>query len=71
MAWAKEDAIRLDSLDWNKTSPATFAFLDEALKGRRVVFLGETDHFVAERMEFRLVLIKELVRRGYPQGHSL
>ena len=38
---------------------------DEALKGKRIVYLGEMDHFVAERMEFRLMLIRELSRRGF------
>lgn len=65
VAWTKENAIRLDSLEWSKTNPTAFAFLDEALKGKRVVFLGETDHFVAERLEFRLLLIRELARRGF------
>lgn len=65
VAWAKEHAVRLDSLEWSETDPTAFAFLDEALKGKRVVFLGESDHFVAERMEFRLLLIRELGRRGF------
>ncbi len=65
VAWATEHAIKLDSYDWDKTDPSAFAFLDDALKGKRIVFLGETDHFVAERMEFRLLLIRELAKRGY------
>jgi len=65
VAWAKERAIELDSLAPGASDPAAFAFLDEALKGKRIVFLGESDHFVAERMEFRLLLIRELARRGY------
>jgi|GEM_PF-509548 len=63
--WARERAIRLDALDWRGNEPSTFAFLDEALKGKRIVFLGEMDHFVAERMEYRLLLIRELSRRGF------
>jgi secernin len=63
--WVKQSAVRLDSLDWSNTPPAAFAFLDDALEGKRVVFLGELDHFVAERMEFRLLLIRELARRGF------
>ena len=63
--WAKEKAVRLDSLDWSRNDPKTFAFLDEALKGKRIVFLGEMDHFVAERMEYRLLLIRELAGRGF------
>lgn len=65
VAWAKQNAIRLDSLDWRDTDRTGFSFLDEAVKGKRIVFLGEMDHFVAERMEFRLLLIRELARRGF------
>ena len=65
VAWARENAVQLDSLEWIETAPTSFAFLDEALKGKRIVFLGEMDHFVAERMEFRLLLIRELARRGF------
>ena len=63
--WANQNALRLNSLDCNDNDPAAFAFLDRALKGKRVVFLGESDHFVAERMEFRLLLIRELAKRGF------
>ena len=65
VAWARENAVQLDSLEWIETDSTAFAFLDEALKGKRIVFLGESDHFVAERMEFRLLLIRELARRGF------
>ncbi|MCP5120405.1 MAG: erythromycin esterase family protein, partial [bacterium] len=57
--------MRLPSLNSAEADPAAFDFLDEALLGRRMVYLGESDHFVAERMEFRLLLIRELVKRGY------
>lgn len=63
--WVRECSVELESLDWKATDPASFHFLDEALEGKRVVYIGEMDHFVAERMECRLVLIQELVRRGY------
>jgi len=65
VAWADETVVRLDSLDPGDADPADFAFLDKALEGKRIVYLGETDHFVAERMEFRLVMIRELMKRGY------
>ena len=63
--WTRQNAIPLDSLDCSNVDPAAFTFLDEALIGKRVVYLGETDHFVAERMEFRLLLIRELARHGF------
>lgn len=65
LAWAVERSIALESLDPGEVGPESLAFLDEALEGVRVVYLGETDHFVAERMEFRLLLIRELAKRGF------
>ena len=64
-AWVEESAVKLDSLDPRHVDPAAFAFLDEALAGKRIVYLGESDHFVAERMGFRLLVIRELMKRGY------
>ncbi len=63
--WAKESAVKLPSLARDKVGSAPFTFLDKALKQKRIVFLGESDHFVGERMEFRLLLIRELMQRGY------
>lgn len=65
VAWAREIAVQLNLLELRETDSTVFVFLDEALKGKRIVFLGESDHFVAERMEFRLPLIRQLVRRGF------
>jgi erythromycin esterase-like protein len=64
-AWAGEHAVQLTSLDPHADRSRDFSFLDEALAGKRVVFIGETDHFVAERMECRLILLRELAKRGY------
>jgi len=64
-AWAAERGVRLDSLDPRADRSEALAFLDDALAGKRVVYIGETDHFVAERMECRLILLRELVKRGY------
>lgn len=74
-AFVEERAIELDPERWPETGPEAFAFLDEALAGKRIVFLGESDHRVAERVEFRLLLLRELARRGFRRigmemGHS-
>ena len=63
--WVKEAVVAVPTLDWREPGAIDFSFLDQALAGRRVVYLGETDHWVAQRMEFRLLLIRELARRGY------
>ncbi len=65
VAWVQESAIPVAHLDWRREAPLDFSWLDQALEGKRIVYLGESDHWVAQRMEFRLVLIRELARRGY------
>ncbi len=75
LAWARKRAVKLPSLGSSKLDPETFSFLDKALQGKRIVYLGESDHFVGERMEYRLLMIRELMRRGYRRigmemGHS-
>ena len=45
--------MQLDTLEWSENDSSSFAFLDQALEGKRIVFLGESDHFVAERMPAR------------------
>nr|MBC8327915.1 hypothetical protein [Planctomycetota bacterium] len=63
--WVAGAAIHVPSLDWREPGAIDFSFLDQALEGKRVVSLGETDHWVAQRMEFRLLLIQEQRQRGF------
>lgn len=64
--WVEERAIPLDSLDWRDVDPARLAAtLDPLLEGKRVVYIGESDHFIAERLQARLVLIRYLAERGF------
>lgn len=65
LRWAGENALQLDSLDWRAFDPQLFSALDDRLEGKRVVYPGEADHFVAQRMEFRLILIRYLMEKGF------
>ncbi len=64
-AFLADHAVRLPSLDWGDVDPQRLAVLDAALEGKRIVMIGETDHFVSERIDSRLVLIRYLASRGF------
>ncbi|MFW2339936.1 MAG: erythromycin esterase family protein [Acidimicrobiia bacterium] len=63
--WAAEAAIVLDPIAWNETAARDLSDLDQLVDGARVVFLGEPDHYVIEKYDYRLVMIRYLVERGY------
>jgi len=66
-------------LDWVRASGATLAVgfdgatadtaplsvLDAALAGADLVFLGEMDHFIHEKSDFRLLFARWLISRGW------
>lgn len=55
----------LDPLDGENFDIERLAFLDPLLVGKRVIFLGEEDHWIHEKNEFRLLLLRFLVSRGW------
>ncbi len=63
VAWVKDHAIHLDTLAYDRVDEGVLERLDEALKGKRVVFLGEPDHYIREKWDFRLILIRYLVHK--------
>lgn len=65
VSWVIANAIRLDSLDWTKIDLKDLSFLDDALQGKRIVYLGEADHYVHEKYDYRLILIRYLFERGW------
>ncbi len=65
VSWVKANAIPLDTLDWTKINSKNFSFLDRALQGKRVVYLGEPDHYIHEKYDYCLILIKYLVDHGW------
>lgn len=64
VAWAQRAGVRID---WPPdTEPrADLSRLDPLLVGADVVLLGETDHFVHEKSDFRLLFCRHLLTRGW------
>jgi hypothetical protein len=52
-------------LDGEHGSLAPFAVLDEVADRARVAFIGEMDHFITEKYDYRLLCIRYLASRGW------
>ncbi len=63
--WAREHVITLDPTDLAGADIEALAPLDELLRGKRIVYLGEEDHWVREKNEYRLLLLRYLISRGW------
>jgi len=63
--WVKERAIHLDILDGKNIDLSTLSLLDKEIEGKRVVYLGEPDHFIREKYDFQLMLVRFLFERGF------
>lgn len=62
-AWADERVVHIEDLD--AADPGRLAPLDGLLAGKRLVFLGEADHFVGELLSFRTLLLRYLIGHGF------
>ncbi len=66
LQWVEETAIDFDPAgDGSWARSADLSFLDEALKGKRIVYLGESDHWISQKYDYRLLLIKYLASKGW------
>jgi len=65
LAWVEDNAIEFDTLDWQSIDLDRLSILDRLLEGKRVVYLGEPDHYVREKYDFRLIFIRYLFERGW------
>lgn len=63
--WASEHAIELDTLDWRRADLDALAALDPLLAGKRIVLVGEPDHFIHEKNDVRMLLIRYLAEHGF------
>jgi erythromycin esterase-like protein len=64
--WVRKSAIMLPPPSaWEALPPSRLAALDTLVEGRQAAFLGELDHFVHEKSDFRLLLCRYLVSRGF------
>ncbi len=64
-AWASEHAIALDLPVKCDRNLAKLAALDEALGEKRVAFVGEPDHFIHQKYDYRLLVLRYLIARGF------
>ncbi len=69
MRWARERAIALDPLGPD-IALERLAPLDELLSGKRIVFLGEFEHFVHEKYDYRLLFLRYLDSGAQGRGRS-
>jgi erythromycin esterase-like protein len=65
VAWAEQNAVHFNSLDCHKVNLGDLSFLDTALEGKRIVYLGESDHWVNQKYDYRLILMHYLFTKGW------
>ena len=63
--WAAERSLILDPTGWPAVTPDELGPVIDQLDEKRFVFLGEPDHYIAEKYDYRLALIRALVGEGY------
>ena len=65
-AWLERAAVRLDPVSYAPlpADAGRLRAIDAALAAARVVFLGETNHFIHEKAEFRLWWLARLAKLG-------
>ncbi len=65
VAWAKANAVPFEPAEDINHSVEKLSFLDRLLLDKRVVYLGEEDHWVHEKYEYRCLLLRYLFSRGW------
>jgi erythromycin esterase-like protein len=63
--WARGAAVFLDGFGDDGADVERLAFLDKPLAGKRVVYLGEPNHWIHEKYAYRLLMIRYLFSRGW------
>src|ERR1700722_15039415 len=64
-SWASEHAIRLELPIRSERNFEPLGALDTAISTKRIVYLGEPDHFIHEKYDYRLLMLGYLVSRGW------
>src|SRR6266852_625675 len=64
-AWMSERAIRLELPLRSERNFERLAALDTAIAAKRIVYLGEPDHFIHEKYDYRVLMLRYLVSRGW------
>ncbi len=63
--WVESHAVALASPLSGGADTSALSILDEPLEGADLVFLGEANHFVHEKSDFRLLFSRYLISRGW------
>src|SRR5262245_23035736 len=66
--WAKANATHVSIADVESAAKAdveALAWLDPLLEGKRFAFVGEANHFVHEKLGYRLFVTRYLASRGF------
>jgi len=63
--WARGAAVFVNDFGDDEANVERLAFLGEALKGKRIVYLGEPSHWIHEKYPYRLLIIRYLYSRGW------
>lgn len=65
IAWARTAAVPLEPDAIAETDVERLAFLDPLLADKRLAFVGESNHFVHEKIPYRILLLRYLASRGF------
>jgi len=63
--WAREAAVHFDGLDGDTDPEPLSRVLEPLLAGKRVVYLGEPDHWVQQKTAYRSLFLRYLAARGW------
>ncbi len=63
--WAESARIPIAPGAGNIEDSELAAYLDEALAGKRIIYLGASDHWIREKYDYRLRFIRLLFARGW------
>ncbi|KPU44375.1 hypothetical protein OXPF_25450 [Oxobacter pfennigii] len=65
IGWARENAVMFDYLDGMNADIEKLSVLDNLLADKRVVYLGEEDHWIHEKNQYRILMLRYLFSRGW------
>jgi len=65
IAWARENFVVFEPLDCMKEDMEKLSFLDDLLEDKRVIYLGEEDHWIREKNDYRILMLRYLFSRGW------
>ena len=63
--WAREHAIQIDPLDGFNGDPEKLSILDRAIEGKKIALIGEQDHFVHQKYDYRTLVARYLFSHGW------